>query len=187
MIRAIRYFNEQPELADVLVVIRGGGSADDLAAFNDEKLVREIAASRIPTLVGVGHEVDTSLADMAADVRAATPSNAAQLLVPDRREIIASVRERVRTMAQVAGRSIEALRVDTRRGLIGAYDASLARIEQMLEQNQHRKATLRAYDPQAILRRGYALVRGTIAVGEHIDIETETQQIEAEVQHVKAK
>lgn len=187
MIRAIRYFNEQPELADVLVIIRGGGSADDLAAFNDEKLVREIAASRIPTLVGVGHEVDTSLADMAADVRAATPSNAAQLLVPDRSEIIASVRERVRTMAQVAERSIDTLLREARDWLATALDTSTYRIDQMLEQNRQYRATLRAYDPQAVLSRGYALVRGTIAVGEILSIETDTQQIEAEVQNVKAK
>lgn len=187
MIRAVRYFNEQPELADVLVLIRGGGSADDLAAFNDEKLVREIAASRIPTIVGVGHEVDTSLADMVADVRASTPSNAAQILVPNRHDIITSVYERVRTIAQVAVRSIDTMRADTRTRLMDTYDVSLLRIDTMLEQNRHQKATLRAYDPQAILHRGYALVRGTIVVGERIDIEMETQRIEAEVRNVKAK
>jgi exodeoxyribonuclease VII large subunit len=69
-------------LPEVIVIIRGGGSADDLSTFNDEPLVRAVAGSRIPTLVGVGHETDQSLADMVADVRAATPSNAAQILVP---------------------------------------------------------------------------------------------------------
>ena len=91
IIRAIRHFNEQKNVPEVLVIVRGGGSADDLAAFNDEPLVREIAASRIPTLVGVGHEVDVTLADMAADVRAATPSDAARLVVPDRREFAGSL------------------------------------------------------------------------------------------------
>lgn len=86
IIRAINYFGEEEVLPEVLVIIRGGGSADDLAAFNDEPLVRAIAGSRIPTIVGVGHEVDVTLADMVADVRAATPSNAAQIVVPDKRE-----------------------------------------------------------------------------------------------------
>src|SRR4029077_13795397 len=98
IIRALRYFNSQEELPEVVVIVRGGGSADDLSAFNDELLAREIAASRIPTLVGVGHEVDVSLADMAADVRAATPSNAAQILVPDRQEIIRSTQARVQSI-----------------------------------------------------------------------------------------
>lgn len=187
MIRAIRHFNEQSEPADVLVIIRGGGSADDLAAFNDEKLVREIAASRIPTLVGVGHEVDTSLADMAADVRAATPSNAAQLLVPDRREVVMSVCEQVRTTARVAEQAIDTLARETRMQLVSALDTSLTRVSYMLEQNSQCQTALRAYDPQAVLRRGYALVRGAVVVGRSIDIETEKQQIQAEVRHVKAK
>lgn len=70
----------QNELLDVIVITRGGGSAEDLAAFNDERLVRAIAASRIPTLVAVGHEKDISIADLVADLRASTPTNAGQLL-----------------------------------------------------------------------------------------------------------
>ncbi|HRQ86941.1 MAG TPA: exodeoxyribonuclease VII large subunit, partial [Candidatus Saccharibacteria bacterium] len=68
IMRAIEYFNTRDTLPDVLVIVRGGGSADDLAVFNDEPLVRAIAASRVPTMVGVGHEVDVTLADLAADV-----------------------------------------------------------------------------------------------------------------------
>lgn len=187
MIRALRYFNEQTELADVIVLIRGGGSADDLAAFNDEKLVREIAASRIPTLVGVGHEVDVSLADLAADVRAATPSNAAQIVVPDRLEIVASARERVRTMAQIAQRSIDTQLSDIRTVLTNALDKSIMRIEQMIASNGQDRSTLRAYDPEAVLRRGYALVRGEIDIGASIRVETLTKLIEAEVTDVRQK
>lgn len=187
MIRAIRFFNEQSEMADVLVLIRGGGSADDLAAFNDEKLVREIATSRIPTLVGVGHETDTSLADMVADVRAATPSNAAQIVVPDRSEIITAARERVRSMAHAAERSIDALVASTRLWLSAALDTSLTRIERMVESNNQAVSTLRAYDPGAVLRRGYALVRGDFRIGAIIEVETMTKLIEAEVIDVRQK
>ena len=83
IIRALQYFNERGEV-EVIAILRGGGSADDLAAFNDEKLVRAIAASKIPVITGVGHEVDESLADLAADKRASTPSNAAEMLTKDR-------------------------------------------------------------------------------------------------------
>ncbi len=187
MIRALRYFNEQAEPVDVIVLIRGGGSADDLAGYNDEKLVREIAASRIPTLVGVGHEVDTSLADMVADVRAATPSNAAQLLVPDKREIIASARERVRTMASVAERSITMVLAETRDWLGDALALTSERIERMQEANRRQLQALRAYDPRAVLRRGYALVRGEVTIGGPLEIETNTALITAEVTHVSKK
>ncbi|HEU0266070.1 MAG TPA: exodeoxyribonuclease VII large subunit, partial [Candidatus Saccharimonadaceae bacterium] len=92
MVRALKYFNQQEMLPEVIVLIRGGGSADDLSAFNDEPLVREIAASRVPVLTGIGHEIDVSLADLVADLAASTPSNAAELLVPDRREVLRSVK-----------------------------------------------------------------------------------------------
>lgn len=77
--------------ADVAVLIRGGGSLEDLWAFNDEKLAETIFHSRIPVLAGIGHEVDFTLADLTADVRAATPTHAAQLLWPERLELLRGV------------------------------------------------------------------------------------------------
>ena len=79
--------------ADVIVLIRGGGSIEDLWAFNDEALADQIFGSRIPVVAGVGHEVDTTIADMTADVRAATPSHAAQLLWPERSMLVQSLDE----------------------------------------------------------------------------------------------
>lgn len=87
---AIRRFNRYGGV-DVLLVGRGGGSLEDLMAFNDELVVRAVAESRIPVIAGVGHEVDQTLVELAADVRAATPSNAAELAVRDRAEIAARV------------------------------------------------------------------------------------------------
>ena len=86
----IRRANEETD-ADVIIVARGGGTADDLWCFNDETVARAVAASRKPVVAGVGHEVDTTLCDLAADIRASTPSNAAEIVFPDRRELTGRV------------------------------------------------------------------------------------------------
>jgi exodeoxyribonuclease VII large subunit len=91
IIGALEYFNHLSPPVDVVVLIRGGGSLEDLIAFSTEPVARAVAASRTPIIVGVGHEVDVSLADYAADLRAATPTDAARLVVPDRTEVLAHI------------------------------------------------------------------------------------------------
>lgn len=187
IIRALKYFNEQENLPEVIVIIRGGGSADDLSAFNDELLVREIAASRVPTLVGVGHEVDVSLADVVADVRAATPSNAAQILVPDRKEIIRSVRAQIIALLPRTEQAID----HQRQEVTSRIEAALGSIERRYERNEERLAQIRRVlaelDPRKVLARGYALLRGEVAIGRTIEIEKSDKLITAEVKNVSTK
>ena len=127
IIRALRYFNERVEV-QVIAILRGGGSADDLSCFNDEALVREIAASRIPVITGIGHEVDESLADLAADVRASTPSNAAEMLTRNRAEEKVKLKRLMNRAEQTLLQTIERAKMNTRekmlnvsRGLLTKY------------------------------------------------------------------
>ena len=187
IIRAIQYFNTQEVLPEVLVIIRGGGSAEDLVTFNDEALARAIAGSRIPTLVGVGHEVDHSLADMVADVRAATPTNAAEIVVPDKQALIRAAHQQAQSAGQLLTQAIAHNLQQTRRQLEGA----LARIDEhwgaAAEQLARLRAVVTALNPALVLRRGYALVRGEPVVGASIELETETKIIAAEVTNVREK
>lgn len=187
MIQAIKYFNAQPILPEVIVIIRGGGSADDLAAFNDELLVREIANSRIPTLVGVGHEVDVSLADMVADVRAATPSNAAQILVPDRSDVIRGIRRQVQSLLPRTEQAIDMRRAALTRQLTNALQA-IEYKHGIYEQRLHSiRRVLTELDPNKVLARGYGLIRGDLVPGQVIEIEKSDIIVTAEVRHVSKK
>jgi exodeoxyribonuclease VII large subunit len=187
MIRAIRYFNTQQTPPEVLVLLRGGGSADDLAAYNDELLVREIAASRVPTLVGVGHEVDTTLADLVADVRAATPSNAAQLLVPDRRELAQAARHSVARIIDRTEMAIDSVSDQVTLRLAWAVQRIDYCFERYIQQLSQQRHMLAAYDPHAVLSRGYSIVRGDLRLGATVTIETIDQLINAEVTNVSKK
>ncbi len=156
---AINYFNRHGADEEVLVITRGGGSADDLAAFSDERVVRAIAASRIPTLVAIGHEVDESLAELAADARASTPSNAAQILVPDKQH----VRVQLQLLAENLDNKITQQIFDLRREAgLAANDTDhliLEILENYRRQMSQSSRLLDVLDPRAALLRGYALVR----------------------------
>lgn len=187
IIRAMRYFNSREELPEVIVIIRGGGSADDLSVFNDEPLVREIAASRVPTLVGVGHETDSSLADLVSDVRAATPSNAAQLVVPDRREMIRRTRQHVQSVAPRLLQVIDSYEERLHRYLGQSLEAIQYQCEQSLREVAYRREVLAQLDPGKVLARGYAIIQGDMRLGQTIEIETKDNKATAEVLHVTSK
>jgi len=187
MIRALEYLNTREVLPEVIVIIRGGGSADDLSAFNDEKLVRAVASSRIPTLVGVGHEVDESLCDLAADVSASTPSNAAQVLVPDKVDLINNTNRRIMGLIPKLD-SVYSREIDRTRGIIDSvFEAFNHKINRQLEVVAGINNTLAQLNPETVLSRGYALIRGVVSVGESIEIETKSNIIKAEVKDVKKR
>jgi exodeoxyribonuclease VII large subunit len=97
IVRALKLLQRVPHV-DVIIVGRGGGASEDLIAFNDERVARAIAACAVPVVSAVGHEVDITIADLVADVRAATPSNAAELTVPERRILHGELRTAHRSL-----------------------------------------------------------------------------------------
>jgi exodeoxyribonuclease VII large subunit len=114
---------QQVDDLDVVIVSRGGGSAEDLWAFNDESVARAIAACRVPVVSGIGHEVDVTIADLVADVRAATPSNAAEIVVPEREALLRDVRSLERRLNQALDNRIGGLRLRLERLLRSLYGA----------------------------------------------------------------
>jgi exodeoxyribonuclease VII large subunit len=182
IIQAIGLLNEaaEQEGIDVIIVARGGGSPEDLAAFNDEALARAIIASKIPIVTGIGHEVDRTIADYVADRYAATPSQAAELVFPDAREQrahvqdlisgIASrtkaiiVRRRERLDLLMARRALARPKelVDLHRQALDDITSSLTEaIKHRIEASRHALAlasrALASLDPTAILGRGYSI------------------------------
>lgn len=178
--QAIRRMNER-QAADVLLVGRGGGSAEDLWAFNEEIVVRAIAASRIPVISAVGHETDTTLSDYAADLRAPTPSAAAECAVPEREELLLWLDRRRSAMQNSITAQLEQSRyrmdaLASRRCLSAPqllYENHRIRLDELLcrmDQSARRQlgqkrmrfssacAQLNALSPLAVLSRGYAIV-----------------------------
>lgn len=186
--RGIEYFNADRS-CDVIIIGRGGGSIEDLWAFNDEALTRAVAASEIPVISAVGHEVDFTLCDFASDLRAPTPSAAAELAVPDSAQIVGRIDEAMDKADICMTRAIErrrALVADRMRSLeLRSPSARLARIRQGLENGEKRldraisvrldgigarlaetARRLDAVSPLSVLSRGYGmLVKDGRAVG----------------------
>jgi exodeoxyribonuclease VII large subunit len=159
VVAALQAVNSSAEPVEAAVLIRGGGSAEDLAAFNDERVVRAVAASRVPTLVAIGHEVDISLAELAADVRASTPSNAAELLLPDRGAEQRHINAISRALDENLSTYIVQKRQDIAR-IAERLDTELqAAFHQANEAVARSAQLLQALDPRRPLAVGYALVR----------------------------
>jgi exodeoxyribonuclease VII large subunit len=169
------------ERLDVLIVGRGGGSQEDLWAFNDERVARAVAASRAPTIAAVGHETDVTLTDLVADLRAPTPSAAAEAVVPDREEILLRLRSTTGALGSAVARRLalagERLAHATTR-ISGAVDRRVASAGERLQRAAARMdaacaarlaardaalarlaASLDALSPLKVLDRGYAVPR----------------------------
>ncbi|MCB0239014.1 MAG: exodeoxyribonuclease VII large subunit [Anaerolineae bacterium] len=174
------------EPIDVLIVARGGGSIEELWAFNDEQVVRAIAASVIPVISGVGHETDFTLSDLAADQRAPTPTGAAALAVPDRLELagqLPGLRSRLQSAAaghidrerrqlvqtrRLLERLSPAVQLATRRQQVDELSRSMTRtaahrLAVQRAQVDGMRARLASLDPNAVLARGYAILQEPVS------------------------
>jgi len=183
IVAALRRLNEH-SAADVILLARGGGSLEDLWCFNDEEVVRAVVASRIPVVTGVGHEIDFTLVDFAADVRAPTPSAAAEVIAPDGPALRATVeawsgrlagqmaalladhRAALGEQARLLDRLSPAVRVrNARQQVDDLLGRASARLRLDLERRRERlTAQVRALDsasPLRLLQRGYAIVTRT--------------------------
>ncbi len=180
IVAALHALNEH-SLPDVILLVRGGGSIEDLWAFNEENVARAIADSQVPVVTGIGHETDVLIADFVADLRAPTPSAAAELVTPSRVALAAEILDMRTALSQAfqdrlhgLGQSLENMRTDLR---FVSPHARVTSMRQRLDELSYRAfravyhdlrmqraaveglaKTLRAVGPQAVLGRGYAVV-----------------------------
>jgi exodeoxyribonuclease VII large subunit len=147
--------------AEVLIVSRGGGATEDMACFNDERVVRAIAESPIPVIAGIGHQRDESLADLVADVCAHTPTAAAQQAVPDLRDLLALHRERIQALQTAVADHLWVAQAQLQQQQQRLQQTTQQRLHQQERHLQELGQRLQNLDPQVVLRRGYAIVRAT--------------------------
>jgi exodeoxyribonuclease VII large subunit len=194
IVSALDALDRHPEV-DVVVLARGGGSFEDLLPFSDEAVVRAVAASRSPVVSAVGHEQDTPLCDLAADVRAATPTAAGALVVPDRSELQAAL-DASHRRAVLALRGLarqHAARLDRLADRLRAAPSLL--VERRRAALDQTGARLEALSPLATLGRGYAIVRAgagaalrdaaSVAPGDRLDVQLAVGSLAATVDEVR--
>jgi exodeoxyribonuclease VII large subunit len=159
LVRALGRVNRLPEV-EVCILGRGGGAREDLSAFNSEAVCRALAAVRVPTISAIGHEIDISLTDLVADVRAATPSAAAELAVADRRDVLRQVDDlSVRLASGLSGRTrLAAERLGRTRDRLQSGMESVLEARRNL--TDRLAAQLDALSPLRVLARGYAVPVG---------------------------
>jgi exodeoxyribonuclease VII large subunit len=179
---------------DVVILARGGGSFEDLLPFSDERVVRAVAACPVPVVSAVGHEQDAPLCDLAADVRAPTPTAAARLVVPDLDELRSGLGRAAQRLDAGARRALERDRdrlARSRERLTAAPSLFFERRRGALDRAA---ARLQALSPRATLARGYAIVRtadgvlrdaGAVAEGGRIDVELARGTLAARVEEVR--
>ena len=177
---------------EAIVLARGGGSREDLAVFDGEGLARDLAACPLPVVTGLGHEDDTTIADLVADYRAATPTAAIVALVPDRQSIqqrLAQERSLVKQMVMLRLER-ERQRLSSLRERLELQHPTLV-LQRLRRDLQHRLALLQALSPQHLLQRGFALVRTStgelvrsaqqVTPGDALSIQLAEGQLEVEV------
>jgi exodeoxyribonuclease VII large subunit len=178
-------------LTEVIVVARGGGSFEDLLPFSDERLVRAIAACPVPVVTAVGHEQDTPLCDLAADVRASTPTAAARLVVPDLGELREQLDRARAGLGRGARRSLELHGQRLAQAHERLRRAPSLLVERRRSALEHAAGRLRTLSPRATLNRGYAIVRSEQAIvrsaeaveaGTRIDVEVSDGKFGARVE-----
>ncbi|MEK7116132.1 MAG: exodeoxyribonuclease VII large subunit [Patescibacteria group bacterium] len=175
---------------DVLVLTRGGGSMEELMAFNDERVVRAIHASKIPTLVAIGHERDVTFAEEAADVRGSTPTDCARRLVPDRRDVLYELATTLEHIESALEHHVERGESVIRRAVHSASHW----IEALVHRFDACARLLASLDPSAVLRRGYAMVRSSsgrlvthvagVSLGASVNVTLHDGRFDAEVTDV---
>ncbi len=147
--------------ADVVIIGRGGGSREDLQAFNDERVARAVAACTVPVVSAVGHEVDVTICDMVADVRAPTPSAAAETVVRDHSELAAHMASLGHQLSRSLRRRADRSRSDLRRTATALRNRVLSIAQERKAWLAELGAQLNALSPLATLKRGYAVARAT--------------------------
>ena len=180
IVAAFDYFNEMKEKPNVLVLIRGGGSLEDLKEFNSEEVTRAVFSSKIPVVVGIGHERDTCLAELACDMRVSTPTHAAQIIVPSLDELLGEVESEILKQQNITDQRLHQKIISVQNQTTALRDIIQSKIYEIkfslqkfltILENLHDKVKMKknqlgslkhlliSLSPDSVLSRGYSIVR----------------------------